>query len=220
MHLYGVVAAVVALAQPPAAQPPPLELVRPAKTSLAVHAAPGSRPIAEVGAETEFGSMLQYAVVERRGSWLGVITPEVRNGKIGWVKAESVRRARLLRERVDVDLSRRLLRLIRDGRVVYRTDVAIGATDSPTPVGRYAVTDKFRGSELGEVYGCCVLVLSGHQPRPPRGWAPADYRLAIHGGDVQTIGDAVSAGCLHARPAPLRMLMSRLPLGTPVTVHP
>jgi len=220
MHLYGIAAAALALgAQPPDAQPP-LELVRPVGGSLVVHAAPASRVVADVGTQTDFGSRLQYAVVERRGKWLGVITPAVRNGAIGWVNARAVRRARLLRERVDVDLSRRLLRVLRGERIVYRTAVAIGGPESPTPVGRFAITDKLPGSELGTVYGCCVLVLSGHQPRPPRGWEPADYRLAIHGGDVRTIGGAVSAGCLHARTPALRFLMSRLPLGTPVTIHP
>lgn len=219
MHLYGVVAAVLAVAPQPAA-PPPLEIVRPAGAAVAVHATPDGPSVADAGVQTEFGSPLRYAVVERRGGWVGVLSPDVENGRIAWVEAQAVRRARLLRERVDVDLSRRLLRLLRDGRAVLGATVAIGDAHSPTPTGRYAITDKFPGPELGSVYGCCVLVLSGHQPRLPAGWAPGDYRLAIHGGDANTIGDAVSAGCLHLREAPLRLLMRRLPLGTPVTIHP
>jgi lipoprotein-anchoring transpeptidase ErfK/SrfK len=220
MHLYGVVAAVAALAAQPAAPPPATELVRPAAGSVAVHEAPGGAVAAAVGAETEFGSPLQYALIERRGEWLGVITPAVPNGRIGWVRASSVRRARFVRERIDVDLSRRLLRVIGGGGVGARFRVSIGAPGSPTPTGRFAITDKFPGEELGTVYGCCVLVLSGHQPRPPQGWTPDDYRLAIHGGEEQTIGTAASAGCLHARPAALRFLMARIPLGTRVTIHP
>jgi lipoprotein-anchoring transpeptidase ErfK/SrfK len=220
MHLYGIVAAVLAVLPQPPAAPPALEVVRPATASLALHAAPAGPAVAAVGAQTEFGQPLRYAVVERRGNWLGVIAPEVGNGRIGWVEATHVRRARLLRERVDVDLSRRVLRLMRDGAVVLRTTVAVGDRVSPTPVGRFAVTDKFRGSDLGTVYGCCVLVLSGNQPQLPPGWAPGEYRLAIHGGDPRTIGGAVSAGCVHVRDAPLRLLMRRLPLGTPVTIHP
>ena len=166
---------------PPVA-PPPLEVVRPAKKIVVVHEAPGSSAGFRVGPRTAFGSKLRYAVVERRGRWLGVITPAVPNGSIGWVRASSVRRARYVRERVEVDLSRRLLRVLMDERVVLETRVAVGHAASPTPIGRFAITDKVTGSSLGTVYGCFVLILSGHQPPPPRGWAPVDYRLAIHGG--------------------------------------
>src|SRR5215212_113361 len=149
MHLYGVFAAALALAPQPVAAPPALEVVRPASASLAVHAAPGGPAVAAVGAQTEFGSPLRYAVVERRGGWLGVIVPELGNGRIGWVRAQAVQRARFLRDRVEVDLSRRMLRLERNGHVVFRATVAVGGADSPSPVGRYAITDKFPGSELG-----------------------------------------------------------------------
>ena len=190
------------------------------KKIVVVHAAPGSRKSIRVGPRTDFGSLIRYAVVKRRRGWLGVITPAVPNGRIGWVKTRAVRRARYVRERVEIDLSRRLLRVLMDGRVVIESIVAVGAAGSPTPIGRFAITDKVPGSRLGSVYGCCVLVLSGHQPRPPRGWAPGDYRLAIHGGDGRTIGRAISAGCVHAPAATLRFLMNRLPMGTRVTIHP
>jgi len=197
-----------------------MEVVRPANKVLVVHAAPWSAARVGVGPHTEYGKPIRYAVVERRGSWLGVITPAVPNGRIGWVKASSVRRTRYVREHVDVDLSRRLLRVRMDDRVVLETKVAVGASGSPTPVGSFAITDKLPGSKLGTVYGCCILVLSGHQPHPPRGWAKADYRLAIHGGDGRKIGSPVSAGCVHVPEATLRYLMNRLAVGTRVTIHP
>jgi lipoprotein-anchoring transpeptidase ErfK/SrfK len=211
---------VLALGAAPSVPPPPMEVVRPAKKIVVVHAAPGSSARVRIGPRTEYGSPIRYTVVERRGRWLGVITPAVANGRVGWVRASAVRRARYVRERVEVDLSRRLLRVLMDERVVLETRVAVGAAESPTPIGRFAITDKVPGSSLGSVYGCCVLILSGHQPRPPRGWAPVDYRLAIHGGDGRTIGKPISAGCMHVRAATLRLLMKRLPAGTPVTIHP
>ena len=220
MHAIGLLAVVSTLGAQPPAGPTPTEIVRPVKKTVVVHAAPWSSRRVRVGPATEYGSRVRYAVVERRGGWLGVITPAVPNGRIGWVKASAVRRARYVRERVEVDLSRRLLRVLMDERVVLQTTVAVGAADSPTPIGRFAITDKRPGSEFGPTYGCCVLVLSGHQPRPPRGWAPADYRLAIHGGSRRTFGRAISAGCVHAPAAALRFLMRRLPAGTPVTIHP
>jgi L,D-transpeptidase ErfK/SrfK len=46
-------------------------------------------------------------------------------------------------------------------------------------------------------------------------------RLAIHGTDrPSTIGHAASAGCLRANRLSLLHLMTRVPLGTPVFIHP
>ena len=56
----------------------------------------------------------------------------------------------------------------------------------------------------------------GPPAAPAAGWNPnRDWRLAIHGGAT----GAVSAGCVHADEATLRLLMRMTPLGTPVTVE-
>jgi lipoprotein-anchoring transpeptidase ErfK/SrfK len=98
--------------------------------------------------------------------------------------------------------------------------VGIGRPGSPTPTGRFAVTDKLSGAPYGTVYGCCILALSAHQPNLPAGWKGGD-RMAIHGtSDPASIGAPSSAGCLRAGDGDLRYLMRRLPLGTPVFIHP
>jgi lipoprotein-anchoring transpeptidase ErfK/SrfK len=98
--------------------------------------------------------------------------------------------------------------------------VGIGRSGSPTPTGRFAVTDRLAGSNYGSYYGCCILALSAHQPYLPAGW-PGGNRIAIHGTNApSTIGTASSAGCLRARDADLRVLMRRVPLGTPVFIRP
>ena len=102
--------------------------------------------------------------------------------------------------------------------MIFRRRVSIGAPDSPTPSGRFHVTDQISGRRWG--LGCCIVVLSGSQPRLPAGWNGGD-RLAIHGrpSSAETIGAPTSAGCLHATEQTLRAL-ARLPLGTPVVIHP
>jgi lipoprotein-anchoring transpeptidase ErfK/SrfK len=53
----------------------------------------------------------------------------------------------------------------------------------------------------------------------PAGWRGGD-RVAIHGTSAPwTIGQASSAGCLHARDADLAYLMRIVPLGTPVLIR-
>ena len=95
--------------------------------------------------------------------------------------------------------------------------VTIGAPSTPTPTGRFEVTDKLI-PPAGSGYGCCILALSGHQPHLRPGWAGSD-RIAIHGSPDQLVGAAASAGCLRATNSDLRALMKRVPLGTPVVIR-
>jgi lipoprotein-anchoring transpeptidase ErfK/SrfK len=119
-----------------------------------------------------------------------------------------------------VRLQRRTLELRSGTRVLRRFTVGIGAAVSPTPTGRFAITDKRPGNEYGRYFGCCILVLDARQTHLPPGWQGGD-RVAIHGTDApSTIGRAASAGCLHATDAALGYLMRRVPLGTPVAIRP
>ena len=187
--------------------------------SVAVRSGPGGAVAMRLGSRTEFGSRRALAVAVRRGRWLGVRASELGNGRLGWIDA----RARGLAYawtavRLEIDLSRRELRLHRGDRVT-RLPVSIGRTGSPTPIGRFAVTDKLPGARFSPVYGCCILALSGRQPRVPAGWRGGD-RLAIHGSPGDAVGRRASAGCLQARRDDLGLLMRTVPLGAPVVIHP
>ena len=181
--------------------------------SITVHATPGGAVVARYDGRTDFGSPLVLAVGARRGRWLGVFTPDVPNGRLGWVRADGVRIERVTAH-VVVQLSARRLTLYRGDRAVRSFPVGIGAPGTATPTGEFAITDKLPGSRFSPVYGCCILALSGHQTHLPRGWTGGD-RLAIHGGAF----GAVSTGCLHADTAALRFLMANVPLGTRVTIR-
>jgi lipoprotein-anchoring transpeptidase ErfK/SrfK len=184
--------------------------------SVALRAAPGSnRVLAVAPRTTEFGSRTTFAVIGIRGRWAEVISPLLANDVRGFVRRSEVKLSRV-RVALDVDLSSRRLRIWRDGLVLRRVEIAVGAAASPTPIGRFAVTDQLTGFNTS-AYGCCILALSGHQTNLPPGWTGGD-RLAIHGGGG--IGSAVSTGCLHAGEADLRWLLRRVPLGTQVVIHP
>jgi lipoprotein-anchoring transpeptidase ErfK/SrfK len=184
--------------------------------SVALRAAPGSnRVLAIASRTTEFGSRTTFAVTGIRGRWAEVISPLLANDVHGFVRRSELK-LRRVRVALDVDLSARRLRVWRGGVIVRRMEIAVGAAGSPTPIGRFAVTDQLTGFNTS-AYGCCILALSGHQTHIPPGWTGGD-RLAIHGGGG--LGSAVSTGCLHAGEANLRWLLRRVPLGTQVVVHP
>jgi lipoprotein-anchoring transpeptidase ErfK/SrfK len=184
----------------------------------ALRARPGGRVVARVGRRTEFGSARVLAVTGRRGRWLRVTASELDNGDHGWIRAGAARLGRTDVSLV-VDRSRRTLELRRGRRVLRRLPVAVGRPDTPTPLGRYAVTDRLRSQRPDSPYGCCAVALSGHQTKLLPGW-PGGDRLAIHGTpQPETIGQAASLGCMRARAADLRVLMRTVPLGAPVFVR-
>ncbi len=200
--------------------PEPRRLVARVSGSLAVRSRPGGAVAQLIGSRTEFGSPRALGVVRRKGRWLGVTLPELGNGRLGWVDVRSSGlRVAATAVAIQIDLSAHRLALLRGDHVVRRLPVTIGAPGSPTPTGRFAVTDKLPGARYSSAYGCCILALSGRQPTLPPGWTGGD-RLAIHGAPAgQPIGRAASAGCLHAAERDLRALMRTVPLGTPVLIR-
>lgn len=178
---------------------------------------PGGRRLGLLTMRTEWGSRRVVPVIAHEGPWLRVLA-DVAGRRSGWILASGndlslrTRRYSLVARR-----SRGTLTLLDRGRPVRTVAVAFGRSDSPTPVGRFAVTDRLSGAGFHGAYGCCILALSGHQPLLPRGWTGGD-RLAIHATDKPV--PSPSAGCIVATDSDLRYLMRRAPLGTPVTIRP
>ncbi len=191
-----------------------------AGAAVSLRSRPGAGEALRIGDRTQFGSPQRLGVVRRQGRWLGVTTPELPNGTLGWIDGRSsdIRIART-RWAIHADVSSRTIVLRRAGRVVRRLRVAVGRPRSPTPTGRFAVTDKLSGGDYGPYYGCCVLAISATQPNTPPGWTGGD-RMAIHGtSDPASIGAASSAGCLRAADGDLELLMSHVPAGAPVVIR-
>jgi lipoprotein-anchoring transpeptidase ErfK/SrfK len=185
------------------------------RRTVALRDKPGGKVLGQITTKTRWGSPRILAVTDRKEGWLGVLSERV-PGKVGWIPSES---AELLLEpwTLQVDLSARRLTVRRDGRVVRRVRVAIGAPGTATPRGRFAVTDTLRLVGDGP-YGCCAIALTARQRDIPQGWTGGD-RVAIHGTNSPgSIGRAASHGCLRAGEGDLRWLLARIPLGTHVRI--
>jgi L,D-transpeptidase catalytic domain len=185
-------------------------------TGFTLRDQPRGRVIAHLEPKTAWGSPTVVWAVTQRGPWLGVVATRLHNNQIGWL---DVRHDRPLLWRtpysLDASLSQRTLVLRRGNHVVRTMSIGVGAAGTPTPTGRFTITDKLIPDRALSYYGCCLLALSGHQSHLRPGWAGGD-RIAIHGGSV---GGAASAGCLHVGEADLKYLMRRLALGTPVVIR-
>ena len=185
----------------------------------ALYREPGGKVRVRITPKTEWDSPRILSVVERRGRWMAVLVPELRNGQRAWVRDDQVANLSSVTWVVRADLSKRTLEVRHNGETVRTIKIGVGRRDHPTPVGRYAVTDKLRVSDPGSPYGCCVLALTGHQTRLPDGW-PGGDRLAVHATrDLSGLGRQVSLGCMRTDPRDTKWMMKRVPLGAPVIVE-
>jgi L,D-transpeptidase catalytic domain len=181
--------------------------------------APGGRTIAILGDRTEYGRRTILAVTHVRGRWAAVSSSLVPNGRRAWVRLSSRDVAfRHTRWRLEADLTDRVLTVLHDGERVTSFAVTIGRRGTESPTGRFAISDKLAGKDFGRSFGCCILALSGRQPKVT--FDGLDGRMAIHGTDrPRLIGHRDSQGCLRASDQHLRMLMRRVPVGTPVIIR-
>jgi len=105
------------------------------------------------------------------------------------------------------------------GKVVKRYTIAVGAPGSPTPTGRFAVTDRLTTGDPSGPYGCCILALSARSPHAIQGWAGGN-RIAIHSTpETSSIGQAASHGCMRLTLAEGKWLLDHVPLGTPTIIR-
>jgi hypothetical protein len=183
----------------------------------ALRARPGGHVVAKLGKKTEFGSPQAMWVVRHSGRWLGVVSAKASNNQVGWIPASTVSLSRVSWE-LRVSLSARSLTVLDNGRVKQHYTVAIGAPDAPTPTGRFAVTDRLLTGDPAGPYGCCILALSAKAPHAIQDWSGGN-RIAIHSTpETETIGEAVSHGCVRLTLAEGQWLINHIPLGTPAVI--
>ncbi len=178
---------------------------------------PGGKMVARIRTKTEFKSPTILAVAARKPGWVRVRT-SLKRHHVGWLPLSSGALFTQPRSLV-IDLSRRTLTVFHRGKQTDRYKVAIGTDATPTPRGKFAVTDRLRTGDPKSDYGCCILALNVHQPKIAQGWGGGD-RVAIHATPhTWALGHKVSHGCVRASNAALRRLMAQVRLGTPVRIR-
>lgn len=169
----------------------------------------------EYGAPQTF--LIDHAAKSSDGrTWYQVFLPVKPNGSKGWVRAADVTLS-TLRYAVIAHLRSFRMDVYLDGRRAMTLPIGVGSSLTPTPPGKYYVTELVQPPTKGTPYGDYVLGLSGHSEYL-RNW-PDGGQIAIHGtNDPATIGRRASNGCLHLRNADVDRLVRLLPLGTPVEI--
>jgi L,D-transpeptidase catalytic domain len=149
--------------------------------------------------------------------WYRVQLPTLPNGSTGWIRAADVRLFKI-DSRIVVDLTERRLRAYRNGKKVLEAEVAVGASETPTPTGSFYVDERFVLDTPSGPFGPAVLGISAHSD-VLRDWAQGGP-IALHGTDEPgLIGAAASHGCVRLANGVMRRLFALAPAGTPVVIH-
>jgi lipoprotein-anchoring transpeptidase ErfK/SrfK len=118
--------------------------------------------------------------------------------------------------RIVVRLSTRRLVVYLSDRAVFRAPVAIGAAQTPTPIGRFFVNERFLLNSTGP-FGVAALGISAHSD-VLKNWVQGGP-IALHGTDnPASIGGAAIHGCIRLGNPDMRRLFALAPAGTPVTI--
>ncbi|MEW6583661.1 MAG: L,D-transpeptidase [Actinomycetota bacterium] len=146
--------------------------------------------------------------------WVRVELPTRPNQNMGWVPADAVRLSSTgLRFRVSI--ARRVLEVWRDGKLTRTIKVAVGAPNTPTSTGLFAVADPVKSN--GHL-GPHIIVLTAYS-RVYHEFLGGPGVHAIHGwGDAGAFGRAVSNGCVRTSRRDVAWIARIAKPGTPVEI--
>jgi lipoprotein-anchoring transpeptidase ErfK/SrfK len=152
--------------------------------------------------------------------WLRVLLPKRPNGTSGWIRADHavVRRTPW---RVVVDVDRRRVSLLRNGRVRRQWRAVVGAPGTPTPRGLFAIGERVRQPDSSGFVGSWALHLTAYsQVLDNYGGGPGTIGIHGRGGASlrDPLGSAASHGCIRIDNGAVAFLAGRALEGTPVRI--
>jgi lipoprotein-anchoring transpeptidase ErfK/SrfK len=148
-----------------------------------------------------------------------VFLPVRPNGTTGWVRASDVTISQTP-YRIVVNLFIHQITVYNGESIMLQEPVAVGTSDTPTPIGTYYLRVLLEAPDPNTVYGPYAYPLSGHSD-VLTSFNGGDGELGIHGNnDESVLGQSVTAGCVRMSNAGITRLVPMLPLGTPVEIRP
>jgi hypothetical protein len=139
------------------------------------------------------------------------------NGSTRWMDARGFK-VLWVDTRIVIHVQSMRLELERGGRVVLRSRIAPGAPETPTPLGRFYVTERFLLKDPNGPWGPAALGTSAYSP-VLKNWAEGGP-IGIHGtNEPWAIGHAASHGCIRLPNTAMKRLFAQVPAGTPVVIR-
>jgi lipoprotein-anchoring transpeptidase ErfK/SrfK len=199
-------------------------IAQPVGTDVAVHQQPNADSPAEsypnpwqLDENPDHVVPQVFLVESERGDWVEVLLPVRPNGTTGWVRKQDVRLTPN-RYSIDVSLGDRQITVHDGDQVLIQEPVAIGASETPTPPGKYFLRVLLKAPDPNTVYGPYAYGLSAHSD-VLNTFNGGDGEIGIHGNnDASVLGKDVTHGCIRISNDSITRLAGILPLGTPVTI--
>jgi lipoprotein-anchoring transpeptidase ErfK/SrfK len=202
-------------------------IVRAGVANLAVYETPGAASPShefenpwyyETDVDRRYPQTAVFYSEQQRNGWVRVLLPVRPNGTTGWVKTSDVQLVPS-RFRIDVDLSDHRLTVHDGDRVILEDTVAVGARETPTPIGKFYLRIVVKVPDPDTVYGPYAYGLSSHSDVLPE-FNGGEAEVGIHGNnDASVLGKDVSHGCIRMDNDKITQLVRMLPMGTPVEVQ-
>ena len=187
--------------------------------AVPVRSQPGrhSRKTGALRRFTYYGRTDVVLTLRRSGNWVHVRYSGL-GRRTGWVPSSAISLPRLNRTWIVIDKRAKRLRAYRDGRLLVKAPIGIGAAGSPTPGGRFFIRERLVPSNPNGIYGVLAFGLSAYS-RHRTDW-PGGGQVGIHGtNQPQLIPGRISNGCIRLRNADVRRLGRVVQRGTPVRIR-
>jgi lipoprotein-anchoring transpeptidase ErfK/SrfK len=176
--------------------------------------------VTKLSDKTEYKIPRTFLVTDQssRPGWLNVLLPIRPNGASGWIKASDVTLGSSDYE-IKIELGAHKLTLLKLGQPVLDSGVVIGKDKTPTPPGKFYVTDPLDlHSKPNTGYGVFALGISGFSD-VLTSFKGGPGQLAVHGtSNPGEVGQNISNGCVRVPNDIIEQISLQAPLGTPVTV--
>lgn len=193
-----------------------------ARTTTTAFRAPGSDVVARFHVRNEDRFHTVFAVLDERRNaqcepvWYRVLLPIRPNGTTGWIRARTVS-VGAVDTKIVISVRARRLDLLRAGRIVFTSAISTGASDTPTPIGRFYVKERLVPADPNGPWGPAALGTSAYSP-VLKSWTEGGP-VGIHGTDDPTaIGRPASHGCIRLPNTAMRRLFALTPAGTPIVI--
>jgi lipoprotein-anchoring transpeptidase ErfK/SrfK len=177
-------------------------------------------PVTKLSDKTEYGLPRTFLVTDQtsRPGWLNVLLPIRPNGASGWIKASDVTLGASEYE-IRIEIGAHRLMLLKLGQPVLESGVVVGADKTPTPPGRFYVTDPLDlHSQPNAGYGVFAIGISGYS-EVLTSFKGGPGQLAVHGtNNPDQVGQNISNGCVRVPNDIIEQIAAQAPLGTPVTI--
>lgn len=193
---------------------------------MTVRAAPSAtaRPIARIATRTPLTHsetvlpVLHVTINQTGNRWLSIAVPARPNGTTGWVRADA---GTITDTPWMIVIHRRQRRaiILRANRIEARFPIIVGKPSTPTPLGRFFVTEKLRIAP-GVPEGPWALATSAYSDVLQE-FAGGPGQIALHGtvGLDAPLGTFSSHGCIRFANAAITWLAHHINAGTPIVVE-